>query len=400
MVCSYTTSAAAEAASRDTGLPMDHIGTLHSHAYQALGVARGSKPDLVDHGEFNEAHTGYRLSRSVHGGLILPAYEVCEENDHLVKSYQLRREKMEPRSGWPQSLLDFAEIYEAFKRKTESIDFTDMLELCLTEARWLTWEPRHIFIDEAQDMTRLQVALAKLWAGHPSCYELAMIGDPDQALYEHVGSFPQLFYEVPKEHRQVLTQSYRVPQVVRDLASLWRNQLPEQEEEFIYKARDDPGELAQGHASLSTPARIVELVAEELSRGGTVMLMATCAYMLNKAKRRGWTSIVRLLEEQRISFWNPWRKREAYWNPEREDGAPDPKLAIGTVHSFKGAEADTVILLPDLSPAGFRQLNSANPGPVIRQMYVALTRAKYRLVLCDASSPNRAALEDMAMALG
>jgi len=62
-----------------------------------------------------------------------------------------------------------------------------------------------------------------------------------------------------------------------------------------------------------------------------------------------------------------------------------PLLTVGTIHSVKGGEADVVYLLPDLSPSGMREW--LTPGPtrdaVLRLMYVGMTRAKEKLVLCS-----------------
>lgn len=65
-----------------------------------------------------------------------------------------------------------------------------------------------------------------------------------------------------------------------------------------------------------------------------------------------------------------------------------PRLYVGTIHSFKGGEADCVFLCPDLSPAGYREWLSNGEGrdSVMRLMYVGITRAKEKLILCDQST--------------
>ena len=68
----------------------------------------------------------------------------------------------------------------------------------------------------------------------------------------------------------------------------------------------------------------------------------------------------------------------------------EPKLVVGTVHSVKGGQADTVIVLPDLSPQGIKQFVRPGEGRdgIIRTFYVAMTRAKERLVLAGRWSPS------------
>ena len=65
-----------------------------------------------------------------------------------------------------------------------------------------------------------------------------------------------------------------------------------------------------------------------------------------------------------------------------------PKLYIGTAHSFKGAEADVVIVFPDLSPAGYREwvVPGEHKDSVIRLFYVALTRARESVLICEPAS--------------
>ena len=60
--------------------------------------------------------------------------------------------------------------------------------------------------------------------------------------------------------------------------------------------------------------------------------------------------------------------------------SPTPDLILGTIHSVKGGQADNVYLVPDLSLAG-REAFAVNEDPIIRQMYIGMTRAKEKLFL-------------------
>ena len=65
-----------------------------------------------------------------------------------------------------------------------------------------------------------------------------------------------------------------------------------------------------------------------------------------------------------------------------------PKLMVGTIHSFKGAEADVVILFPDLSPRATHHYYGPKGelrDAVVRTIYVGLTRARQALYVCDPS---------------
>ena len=64
----------------------------------------------------------------------------------------------------------------------------------------------------------------------------------------------------------------------------------------------------------------------------------------------------------------------------------EPRVYVGTIHSFKGAEADTVILYPDVSPAAIKRWDAVERDELLRQYYVALTRARRTVYLCDRGS--------------
>jgi superfamily I DNA/RNA helicase len=62
-----------------------------------------------------------------------------------------------------------------------------------------------------------------------------------------------------------------------------------------------------------------------------------------------------------------------------------PKLFVGTIHSFKGGEADVTFLFPDISYAGLREWQG---GPrardsILRTFFVGLSRSRQGLYLCE-----------------
>lgn len=58
-----------------------------------------------------------------------------------------------------------------------------------------------------------------------------------------------------------------------------------------------------------------------------------------------------------------------------------PKIIIGTIHSVKGGEADSVVLFPDVSLNAMMEYQK-DKDPVIRTFYVGMTRARENLVIC------------------
>jgi DNA helicase II / ATP-dependent DNA helicase PcrA len=62
-----------------------------------------------------------------------------------------------------------------------------------------------------------------------------------------------------------------------------------------------------------------------------------------------------------------------------------PKVVVGTIHSVKGGEADTVVVLPDLSPQANDLLHKKEAKDSLNRLfYVAVTRTKNKLYLCNA----------------
>ena len=65
----------------------------------------------------------------------------------------------------------------------------------------------------------------------------------------------------------------------------------------------------------------------------------------------------------------------------------EPQITVGTIHSVKGGQCDTVFVFPDLSRLGYNQM-AADPDSITRLFYVALTRARQKVVLCGPESKH------------
>ncbi|MGH8979378.1 MAG: UvrD-helicase domain-containing protein, partial [Acidimicrobiia bacterium] len=83
--------------------------------------------------------------------------------------------------------------YEEEKRRRRCCDFDDLLASCAaaieqdaTFAAAQRWRFRHLFVDEFQDATPLQIRLLRAWLGDRS--DLCVVGDPAQAIYTFAGA--------------------------------------------------------------------------------------------------------------------------------------------------------------------------------------------------------------------
>jgi DNA helicase-2/ATP-dependent DNA helicase PcrA len=100
-------------------------------------------------------------------------------------------ERRLPRS--PAELADLYARYEAEKRKRRWLDFDDLLGWCADAierdddfAASQRWRFRHLFVDEFQDATPLQLRLLRAWLGDRS--DLSVVGDGAQAIYAFAGA--------------------------------------------------------------------------------------------------------------------------------------------------------------------------------------------------------------------
>jgi DNA helicase II / ATP-dependent DNA helicase PcrA len=305
LIASLTKAAAEEVAGRGLPIDEDRINTLHAHAFHAIGC-----PKVVQEKGtiklWNEAHP--HMAMSLDGLNVDDGADTKgnEPGDDLLLEYSSLRARMIPREKWmKKDILHFGREWDSFKHDLDAIDFTDMIELALERTDVAPGAPACIFLDEAQDMDRLQLALVRKWAQH--CIKLVIVGDPDQNLYEWRGTDAKSFtdHPIPKENTIVLSQSYRVPRAVHAVACRWIKNA-QGRTEAPYHPRDYDGEVRViGPGS----DEILEDMQPYIEQGKTIMILASCGMMLG--------GIIALLRAEGIPFHNPYKKKRGDWNPLR-----------------------------------------------------------------------------------
>ena len=472
LVVSLTRAAAMEAGGRDTGLDEIMIGTLHSHCYRALGG-----PTVIDRGlvaSWNETRAGKLFPLSPGTFDREPGEGGARPGDEVLWQLELARARCLPEAALPPKVQQFAKLWREWKAEADVVDFTDMIERAWSDVPIPPHSPGVLFADEAQDLSRLETRLLRRWGAQVD--KLILVGDPAQALFDWRGADPEVLTDASPW--KVLSQSYRVPRAVhqRAMSILRRMEIPQPE----YHPRDEDGAYEESPMEL-TGATLVDEVKGALI-DGTVMVIATCEYMLrpfitllrqagvpyhNPYSPRGqWNPfttagtstrerLLAYLSGRRQEFWSPaqlklwvpmigakWLRRGAkkrieeledeatpaetigfarsqLFDPDHiaEVGALDPRwlvaastaayqprlefpvrcyevggfhalespprVVVGTVHSVKGGEAETVFVAPDVSPQGYHQWQRRGwygQDAIRRVFYVAATRAKGRLV--------------------
>ena len=315
MVCSLTRTAATEVvnkfASANLRLPESAIGTLHSHAFRALGMPKiATGAELTD---WNRDHPTLALQEGEPVDMDDPDYEKMAargrgEGDRRMELYELCRHRRTPRP-WPDEVEGFAKQWEEWKSANGMKDFTDLIVDAEAEIPFPPFMPRVMLADEAQDLSRLEYDLLRKWGA--ACEALFIVGDGWQALYSWRGSDPSILSDdsVPPERCKVLAQSYRVSKAVHAAAIKWISRHLSTYAPIEYRPTPMEGavEVMPNDCHLGQPDAIVREARRELDAGKSVMIQATCSYML--------PAIIHELRDQGIPFANPWRRRRGDWNP-------------------------------------------------------------------------------------
>jgi DNA helicase II / ATP-dependent DNA helicase PcrA len=305
IVASFTKAAAAELVKKDLPVGRDRIDTLHAHAYHALGMPPVAESNLK---AWNEAHPGWPMTPKK-TGLDEPNLEAnaSTQADLHYLVYQRQRALMRDIRALPIDTRGWIDAWEAWKRETGAVDFTDMIEIAYRDVDQAPGAPSIGFFDEVQDFTLLELSLVRKWG--VAMDFLLLAGDDDQCIYAFKGATPNAFLHppIPASHKKVLSQSYRVPRSVHALSQAWVADLTHREPK-AYAPRDDDGELRILRSAHILSPETAILEAERYTRdGASVMFLTSCGYMLDRLQT--------VLRASHIPFHNPYRRARRDWNP-------------------------------------------------------------------------------------
>ena len=329
LVTSFSRAAAAELAGQELPVSADRVGTLHSHCWHALG-----RPEIAEVRveEWNRENPHLRIS-PVKKERKLDGEESDEESiddvrsgDYWLGELNRSRGMMRPAEDWPAALRDFAVRWNRYKASRRVMDFCDLIETAVRDIRIAPKRPDVIFADEAQDLNPMQLTLVRRWGENAEYFIIA--ADDDQTIYSWCGATPDavLDPEIPEDHKIFLKQSHRVPRAVHERATRLIHQVTRRQEK-IYEPRPEDGMCMQvSTGGYKSPEYwILKTIMQHLGNGQTVMLLASCSYMLHP--------LITVLRQQGIPFHNPYRKSAGFWNPLR--------------HGRKGSSTNRVLSLLD-----------------------------------------------------
>ena len=219
---SFTKKAATEAATRAAdkfGLDVENdlafFRTLHSYAFNQLGMTKEKMMGPDDYKEFGEK-CGIPIKTAKFSDSD-GTFNSDNEYLTIINTAAVKRLDLLEYYDSRQNILDIerntlfllAEELKRFKQEKGLKDFNDLLEDFLTKENHNKF--RVLFIDEAQDLSLLQWEMVrKIWSDAEKTY---IAGDDDQAIFKWAGADVDHFIALKEEVNdiKVLDQSYRIP---------------------------------------------------------------------------------------------------------------------------------------------------------------------------------------------
>lgn len=429
---SFTKAAAEEALSRMGLKRSEKVCTIHALVYRLLRI---SKAQVVDKDKLEELaqKTGIPIS----GATADSEKELTVGDEFLALigfSNSTQRDAIEVyeeshRPGNLRLFKYFHESYTKWKHANGFLDFDDML-LRYMGGKGPELQAKVMFIDEAQDLSRLQWAVIERLVRNVE--EVHVGGDDDQAIFEWSGADPGGMAEFERRHsaeRVVLGQSWRLPKVVFALGnrviSRVRKRVPK-----LYSPRDVAGEIVR-HNDIWSLRDVGSTQALVLYRNHSSRKALEDFLVQNKIPYHtmaGWQSPLqgkygqalrtfkRLSEGKDVAINSvealkrtltqggrlalrdsgmptvlkmdpltvvevPWMIRDYLRNVDVDS---EVKVRLGSIHSAKGREADRVIILTAMGRRTAEAF-SKNPDAEARVWYVGVTRSRNKLDIVEGA---------------
>jgi len=314
-----------------------------------------------------------------------------------------------------QTLIWIEKNYRELKKYYGIKDFTDLIVEFVKRGKSLP--VKVAIIDEAQDLTSLQWEMIEV--AFKDCERMYIAGDDDQAIYEWSGADVYHFINL-KGNIKILEHSYRLPQNIMEFAKDISSKIKER------VSKDFEPTKTEGHVIPINDIRDVKINSDEsylfLSRNNmflpmfkdylmqksvvfkyqnkpvidTEHIVAINTYVrmqrekehskkdlailkkylfpnidLSRIKGIEWYDALKISNDQMIYYRDLLRKHT---------DISKCNINVSTIHSVKGAEADNVILLLNVTRSVFMNIQQ-NPDSEHRVFYVGATRAKNNLYI-------------------
>lgn len=182
-----------------------YFKTLHSLAYHCLEC---SPDQIINHRDLRPMISKLNLHSS--------QFNTIDSKLNIAKNKQdLEGFNKEAYKGVSLGQAHItAEVYEEYKKLLKKLDFADLL--LLVKEKRTTIPVKVVFIDEAQDLTKLQwQVVLQFFKDTP---EWIIAGDPNQSIFEWAGADVPYFLNMRTDEQVVLEKSYRCSRAVWSMA--------------------------------------------------------------------------------------------------------------------------------------------------------------------------------------
>jgi len=318
---SFTKKAATEAATRaadkfnlDIDNDLSNFRTLHSYAFNQLGMTKEKMMGRDDYKEFGEkCGIPIRVAKFSDGDgtfnsdneYLTIINTAAVKRIDLLEYYDSRKNILDIERN---TLFLLAEELKRFKKEKGLKDFNDLLEDYIKKESTNSFKV--LFIDEAQDLSLLQWEMVrKLWTNAEKTY---IAGDDDQAIFKWAGADVDHFIALKEEVNDIKTldQSYRIPggpihELSQNIINKVQNRFDKK-----YKPREEQGILK----------RYSDITQVDMSEGNWLVVLSSANYFLEDAKDlcelQGWyyqykgSNSIPLKLLLALNNWENWRKGE------------------------------------------------------------------------------------------
>ena len=430
---------------------LPYFRTLHSLAFRRLGIKKENvmqRRHYQDFGRRVKEEINYADYENDHNGIFTTDSEYLQVINLAIlkgitaaQQYNLNEHNQDLELD---KLKIISNELQRYKKEHNLIDFNDMiLEFTKSDAAVPKFDV--VFIDEAQDLSRMQWDMAKaIWQQTTDSF---IAGDDDQAIFRWAGADVDSF--IAQEGQMLpLQQSYRIPSKVHGLAMgiinkiktrinkswnpkihegslsryddfedinmssgewlvlartkymldkleptlyesgyYYNNKFRKQKEHTLHLAALDWENLCKGQLlSYDQVVRIYGYMHVDKTKLKS-MLKDSMYDMDTLKKHHGlktnavWFEAFDAASRREINYLKQMRRRGEKLNQA-------PRITLSTIHGAKGGEAENVVLLTDLSFNTMRSYEK-NPDDENRLFYVGATRTKEHLHIIRPQQYNK-----------
>ncbi len=293
VVISYTNAAVEEIQTRiqsKIGVELPFVKTMHSICYKLLRLNNTKFAEQSKYiKEFNSLHPAFAFG--MRSNIDIEGESTDLGNDKLMSDSNIMRNKLIPEERWNVETRYFYHAWHGFCQQNEIYSYTDMLEHVLMRQLYID-SMKVLFVDEAQDMTAMQMKILMLWSSN--CDTVVMSGDSNQAIFKFAGASPEVFRDMKYDKKVELKKSYRLSENVLKYSNEIISNSPDREL-IVFEPREKGGMVERGCTNI------------DLKIKGTHMILSRCQYQV---RRR-----VQELLYNHIPFHNPYRVTDLSWNP-------------------------------------------------------------------------------------